>query len=46
MTVTPSSGNPTNKEPRNWLKSVLTDVHFWVPVLVLLGGLLLLRFVR
>jgi hypothetical protein len=46
MTVTPSSRNPTNKEPRSWLKSVLTDVHFWVPVLVLAGGLLLLRFVR
>jgi hypothetical protein len=46
MTVTPSSGHPTNKESRSWLKSVLTDVHFWVPVLVLLGGLLLLKFVR
>ena len=46
MTVTPSSGNPKNKEPRSQLKSVLTDVHFWVPVLVLVGGLLLLNFVR
>jgi hypothetical protein len=46
MTVTPSSRNPTTKEPRSWLKNVLTDVHFWVPMLVLLGGLLLLRFVR
>jgi hypothetical protein len=46
MTVTPSSGNPTNKETRNWLSSVLTDVHFWVPLLVLIGGLLLLRYVR
>jgi hypothetical protein len=46
MTITPSSENPTNREPRSWLKSVLTDVHFWVPVLVLVGGLLLLRFVR
>ena len=46
MTVTPSSGNPANKQPRSWLKSVLTDVHFWVPVLVLVGGLLLLRCVR
>jgi hypothetical protein len=26
--------------------SVLTDVHFWVPVAVLLGGLLLLSFMR
>jgi hypothetical protein len=46
MTVTPSRRNPKNKEPRSWLKSVLTDVHFWVPVLVLVGGLLLLSFVR
>jgi hypothetical protein len=46
MTVTPGTGNPKNQEPRGWLNSVLTDVHFWVPVLVLLGGLLLLRFVR
>jgi hypothetical protein len=26
--------------------SILTDVHFWVPVAVLMGGLLLLRFIR
>jgi hypothetical protein len=28
------------------LASILTDVHFWVPVAVLMGGLLLLRFIR
>jgi hypothetical protein len=28
------------------LRSVLTDVHFWVPVVVLVAGLLLLRFMR
>jgi len=28
------------------LSSVLTDVHFWVPVAVLLGGLLLLSLMR
>ncbi len=28
------------------LASILTDIHFWVPVAVLLGGLLLLRFIR
>ncbi len=33
-----------NREPRrHWLSSVLTDIHFWVPVAVLIGGLLLLR---
>jgi hypothetical protein len=26
--------------------NVLTDIHFWVPALVLLGGLLLLRFLH
>jgi hypothetical protein len=29
----------------NWLASVTGDVHFWVPSLVLIGGLLLLRWV-
>lgn len=28
------------------LDSVLTDVHFWVPVAVLLAGLFLLSFMR
>jgi hypothetical protein len=28
------------------LSSVLTDVHFWVPVAVLLAGLLLLSLLR
>ena len=26
--------------------SVLTDIHFWVPVVVLMGGLLLLGFIH
>jgi hypothetical protein len=26
--------------------SILTDVHFWVPVAVLIGGLVLLTFLR
>jgi len=26
--------------------SILGDVHFWVPTIVLLGGLLLLRFLH
>jgi hypothetical protein len=26
--------------------SILSDIHFWVPVAVLMGGLLLLRFIR
>jgi hypothetical protein len=36
-----------NREPRrNWLTSVLTDIHFWVPVVVLIGGLLLLELIH
>ena len=27
------------------LSSVLSDVHFWVPVIVLIAGLILLRWV-
>ena len=33
------------KANSSWLVSVLTDVQFWVPVAVLLVGLLLLRFI-
>jgi hypothetical protein len=40
----PSTDNPD--QPRNWLSSVLTDVHFWVPVAVLIGGLLLLESIH
>lgn len=35
----------TNSSP-SWIANVLTDIHFWVPVVVLAGGLLLLRFVH
>lgn len=40
--------DPTDKlEPnRSKLSSVLTDTHFWVPVAVLLAGLLLLSLMR
>jgi len=31
---------------RSWMASVLTDIHFWVPVVVLIGGLILVRFIR
>jgi hypothetical protein len=30
----------------NWLTSVLTDIHFWVPIAVLFGGLLLLESIH
>jgi hypothetical protein len=36
-----------NREARrNWLSGVLTDVHFWVPVAVLIGGLMLLESIH
>jgi len=38
--------NQKTNMARNWMGSVLSDIHFWVPVAVLMGGLLLLRFIR
>ncbi|HKV64480.1 MAG TPA: hypothetical protein VJO16_21420 [Candidatus Acidoferrum sp.] len=35
-----------NQTSATRLASILTDIHFWVPVAVLMGGLLLLRFIR
>ena len=32
-------------ESRSWLSLVLRDVHFWVPVVVLIAGLLVLRWI-
>jgi hypothetical protein len=31
---------------RSWVSLVLSDVHFWVPVAVLIGGLLVLRWIH
>jgi hypothetical protein len=39
-----STENPGSGSSR--LRSVLGDVHFWVPVAVLVAGLLLLGFMR
>jgi hypothetical protein len=35
-----------SEQTRSWVTIVLTDIHFWVPVAVLIGGLLLLRFIH
>jgi len=35
-----------NETAPSRLANVLTDIHFWVPVAVLIGGLLLLRFIH
>jgi hypothetical protein len=38
---------PNEISPRqSTLASILTDIHFWVPVAVLIGGLVLLTFLR
>jgi hypothetical protein len=31
---------------RSWLGLVLRDVQFWVPVVVLIGGLLVLAWIQ
>jgi len=35
-----------NDRPRMQFASVLTDIHFWVPLAVLIGGLLLLKTIH
>jgi len=38
---------PKQTAPRpGTIASILTDIHFWVPVAVLIGGLTLLTFLR
>jgi hypothetical protein len=32
--------------PNPWLKTVLSDIQFWVPVVVLVGGLFVLRWIQ
>jgi hypothetical protein len=34
------------QKDRSWLRLVLTDVHFWVPVAVLIGGLFVLSWIH
>jgi hypothetical protein len=36
----------SNPTPRSRAVSILTDMHFWVPAIVLLSGLLLLKFLH
>lgn len=36
----------TSNPRRSRAVSIFTDIHFWVPAAVLLGGLLLLRFIH
>ncbi len=36
---------PTEPHRRSWLAVVLGDVQFWVPVAVLIGGLIVLGWI-
>lgn len=38
--------NNVVKPPVNLWTQILTDTHFWVPVLVLLAGLVVLRWMQ
>jgi hypothetical protein len=41
-----SPDNNDNAKPRSRAMSVLSDIQFWVPLAVLIGGLLLLHSIR
>jgi len=38
--------NPSDRTSRNLFGAIATDVHFWIPLSVLLGGLVLLDKLR
>ena len=39
--------SPSNTDaPRNLFRAIATDLHFWIPLCVLLGGLFLLDKLR
>jgi hypothetical protein len=38
--------NDPSEERRSRLANVITDIQFWVPVVVLIGGLLLLAAIH
>jgi len=38
--------NPTDPAPRNLFRAIATDIHFWIPFSVLLGGVFLLDKLR
>ena len=40
----PAAGK-TEPRPRRWAALILSDIQFWIPVAVLVGGLLALRWV-
>lgn len=41
--ITPPEMNTTNQhEPLNLFRAIATDIHFWIPLCVLVAGLVLL----
>jgi hypothetical protein len=36
----------TTDRPINLFRAIVTDIHFWIPLCVLIGGLLLLDKLR
>ncbi|HTT19806.1 MAG TPA: hypothetical protein VMG82_12710 [Candidatus Sulfotelmatobacter sp.] len=38
--------NSTDPTPRNLYRAIATDIHFWIPLSVLLGGVFLLDKLR
>ena len=36
----------SSSSTREWISCILTDIHFWVPLGVLIGGLLILRSIK
>jgi hypothetical protein len=39
------SNDPREPRSRSWASLVLRDVHFWIPVAVLIGGLIVLAWI-
>ena len=40
------SDSPHLPRSRSWLSLVLRDIQFWIPVAVLIGGLIVLRWIH
>jgi hypothetical protein len=41
----PTAQNSASSRPRSWFAVVLRDEHFWIPLVVLVGGLVVLRWI-
>lgn len=41
----PPNAEEPRPQPRRWASLILSDVQFWIPVAVLIGGLLVLGWI-